>query len=572
MMLSIELIFNLALLVALSVISGFIAQRWPQTSRRGLLLQGVLFGSAAIVGMLNPLVLGPGLIFDGRSVMISLCGLFYGPWAAGVAALLTIGARLEMGGTGAFTGVMTTITALVLGLLAHHRLTPNRRSSLAAGELYLFGLVVHLAVLLVMHLTFPPEIAATILKRVGLPIILLYPLATILVGKILVDQAALRASERNYRRLFEVHAAVKMLIDPDTGAIVKANHAAAAFYGWSREQLGEMNIKQINTLPPEQIEEEIKKARASSRVHFEFKHRRADGSIRDVAVFSSKTTMSGRELLHSIIIDITEQKEAEREQQKLRSQLLQARQMEAVGRLAGGVAHEFNNMMTVVLSRAQMAMDHARQNPQLEEDLSEIYKAAERSAGLTRQLLAFARKQLIIPQVLDLNTAVENIKQLLTNLLGEGLELQWHPEPKLWPLKLDPSQIEQLLLNLVENARDAMGETGSVRIATANTTLQPADCAERPWLVPGEYVLLTVGDNGRGMDRETQLKIFDPFFTTKEFGQGPGLGLATVYGIVKQNRGFIDLESEPDRGTTFTVYLPRHHEEEPVNERQSSDH
>ncbi|MFH7319950.1 LytS/YhcK type 5TM receptor domain-containing protein [Desulfurivibrio sp. D14AmB] len=571
MTISIELIFNLALLVALSIISGFIAQRWPQTSRRGLLLQGLLFGGAAVVGMLNPLVLGPGLIFDGRSVMISLCGLFYGPWAAGVAGLLTIVARLEMGGAGAFTGVMTTITALVAGLLAHYRLTPNRRP-LTTSELYLFGLALHLAVLLVMYLTFPAEIALDILKRVGLPIILLYPLATILVGKILVDQAALRTSEQNYRRLFEDHAAIKMLIDPDTGAIITANHAAAAFYGWSREQLQTMNIKQINILPPEQIEEEIKKVRANSRVHFEFKHRRADGSLRDVAVFSSKTTMSGRELLHSIVMDITEQKEAEREQQKLRAQLLQARQLEAVGRLAGGVAHEFNNMMTVVLSRAQMAMDHARHNPQLEEDLSEISKAAERSAALTRQLLAFARKQLIIPQTLNLNTVVENIKPLLTNLLGEEIELQWHPEPHLWPLKLDPHQTEQLLLNLVENARDALGESGVINIATANTTLRPSDCAERPWLVPGEYVLLAVSDNGRGMDRETRAHIFDPFFTTKEFGQGPGLGLATVYGIVKQNRGFIDLESEPDRGTTFTVYLPRHHEEEPADERQSSDH
>ncbi|MDR3556702.1 MAG: PAS domain S-box protein [Syntrophobacteraceae bacterium] len=259
-----------------------------------------------------------------------------------------------------------------------------------------------------------------------------------------------------------------------------------------------------------------------------------------------------------IAVDITESKRAEEERAKLTAQLSQAQKMESVGRLAGGVAHDFNNMLGVILGHAEMAMDQVDSTNPLHDDLQEIQKAAKRSADLTRQLLAFARKQTVSPKVLDLNETVEGMLKMLRRLIGEDIDLAWLPGNNLWPVKVDPSQIDQILANLCVNARDAIGGIGKVTIETVTMVFDEAYCADHAGTVAGEYVLLAFSDNGCGMDKETQGKLFEPFFTTKGVGEGTGLGLATVYGIVKQNNGFINVYSEPGQGTTFKIYLPRH--------------
>jgi len=246
------------------------------------------------------------------------------------------------------------------------------------------------------------------------------------------------------------------------------------------------------------------------------------------------------------------------EQKKLQEQLSQAQKMEAVGRLAGGVAHDFNNMLGVILGHAELAQKKEAASPALREHLEQIQKAAERSADIVNQLLAFARKQTITPRVLDLNESVETMLKMLRRLIGEGIELVWLPAKVLWPVRMDPSQIDQILANLCVNARDAVSGAGRITIETVNKTFDTAFCSGHKGFVPGEYVLLTVSDNGCGMDKEILSKIFEPFFTTKGVGEGTGLGLAMVYGIVKQNAGFIDVYSEPDQGTSFKIYLPRH--------------
>jgi len=246
------------------------------------------------------------------------------------------------------------------------------------------------------------------------------------------------------------------------------------------------------------------------------------------------------------------------EQKKLQEQLSQAQKMEAVGRLAGGVAHDFNNMLGVILGHAELAQKREAASPALREHLEQIQKAAERSADIVNQLLAFARKQTITPRVLDLNESVETMLKMLRRLIGEGIELVWLPAKVLWPVRMDPSQIDQILANLCVNARDAVSGAGRITIETVNKTFDTAFCSGHKGFVPGEYVLLTVSDDGCGMDKEILSKIFEPFFTTKGVGEGTGLGLAMVYGIVKQNAGFIDVYSEPDQGTSFKIYLPRH--------------
>jgi two-component system cell cycle sensor histidine kinase/response regulator CckA len=242
----------------------------------------------------------------------------------------------------------------------------------------------------------------------------------------------------------------------------------------------------------------------------------------------------------------------------LAARLQQAQKLESIGMLAGGVAHDFNNMLGVIIGFADLAMEKLDPVDPLHADLEEILKAAHRSADVTRQLLAFARRQTITPRVIDLNTTMGGMLRMLRRLIGEDVDLSWRPGAGLWPVKMDPSQLDQVMANLCVNARDAIAGVGTVTIETRNVSLDETQSAGGGDVVPGDYVLLAVSDDGRGLDKETLERIFEPFFTTKEIGQGTGLGLATVYGIVKQNDGFVNVYSEPGKGTTLEVYLPRH--------------
>jgi PAS domain S-box-containing protein len=253
-----------------------------------------------------------------------------------------------------------------------------------------------------------------------------------------------------------------------------------------------------------------------------------------------------------------EEARQQRENEKLEDQLRQAQKMESVGRLAGGVAHDFNNMLGVILGHTELVLDKVDPSQEIHEDLLEIGKAAERSAGLTRQLLAFARKQAVSPEVLDLSSIVSGMLKMLRRLIGEDIKLVWKPGAELWPVKIDPGQVDQVLANLCVNARDAIDGTGKVTIETGNASFDESYCSEHPDLVAGDYVMLAVSDSGCGMDLETQLHLFEPFYTTKKAGEGTGLGLATVYGIVKQNNGVIEVASQPEQGASFKIYLPRH--------------
>jgi len=270
--------------------------------------------------------------------------------------------------------------------------------------------------------------------------------------------------------------------------------------------------------------------------------------------------------------DITERKRAEEEREKLQAQLAQAQKMESVGRLAGGVAHDFNNMLGVILGRVEMILDQVGPDQPIYHDLQEIQKAARRSADIIRQLLAFARKQTVTPKVLDLNKTVEGMLRMLRRLIGEDIDLTWLPGRDLAQVRIDPSQIDQILANLCINARDAIAGTGKLTIETDSATFDEDYCTHHTGFVPGDYVLLAVSDNGCGMDQEALEHLFEPFFTTKEVDKGTGLGLATVYGIVKQNNGFVNVYSEPGQGTTFKLYLPRHLTEADPLPKKIKDH
>lgn len=266
----------------------------------------------------------------------------------------------------------------------------------------------------------------------------------------------------------------------------------------------------------------------------------------------------GGTLWHGIILDVHERKQAQLDRETLATQLQHAQRMETVGRLAGGVAHDFNNMLGVILGRIEMSLASldASQDDR-REHLLEIHAAATRSADLTRQLLAFARKQVVEPKILDLNDTLAGMVRMLQRLIGENIRFVWEPAFGVWPVKMDPSQLDQVLVNLCVNARDAIAETGTVQVTLANVVLDARAVAGHMGVEPGEYVRLTVSDTGCGMDAHTLAHALEPFFTTKPQGKGTGLGLATVEGVAGQNGGFVTVASSPGAGTSVFVHLPR---------------
>jgi len=302
---------------------------------------------------------------------------------------------------------------------------------------------------------------------------------------------------------------------------------------------------------------------AGELVEHEYRIIRSDGEIRWLYGTTSPTVdETGRVIrLDGVVSDITERK-------KLEEQLSQAQKMEAIGTLAGGIAHDFNNMLTAIMGYADLSLAILAPDNAVYQDIEGIRKISQRAATLTGQLLAFARRQIIEPQPIDLNDLISNMSKMLRRLIGEDIELVTRPDPNLGQIKADPHQLEQILVNLVVNARDAMSGGGRLIIETANVTADPSHTE----LPAGEYVLLAVSDNGQGMSEEVRSHIFEPFFTTKEVGQGTGLGLATCFGIVKQNKGHIDVYSEVDQGTTVNVYLPRIAKNEAETEAAGATH
>lgn len=287
---------------------------------------------------------------------------------------------------------------------------------------------------------------------------------------------------------------------------------------------------------------------------------------------SAAVKVNGMTDRHFIVLlhDITRLKNAEYSSKKFENKLHQNQKIEAIGRLASGIAHDFNNMLAVIIGYAQLMKPGFSENDPRLEDIIEIEKAASVSREIIGKLLAFSRKQAITPQILDLNKIIGNTTKSIIRLIGENIAIEFNLQEDLWEICFDPSQIDQILINLAVNSRDAMPFGGKITVGTSNITADEYLCIENPGLVPGRYILLEVGDNGSGMDNETLFHIFEPFFTTKESGKGTGLGLSTVYGIVKQNNGFIFVSSEPEKGTAFRIYIPEA-DPSPLSEKDHQD-
>jgi PAS domain S-box-containing protein len=354
----------------------------------------------------------------------------------------------------------------------------------------------------------------------------------------------LKDKDRKFQFLFEENPQPMWVFDPGSQQILEANQAASLLYGFGREEFRGMSLASIEGSHPPRDGNDSAPAVAIRH------HRTRDGVRIEVETIAQDIVYGGATVQLVALVDVTLRRQLE-------EQLRQAQKMEAVGMLAGGVAHDFNNLLTIITGYSQLILKTLSPSDPNRHSAEQIVKAGERAATLTQQLLAFSRRQVLQPKVVDLNKLVTSLSSMLRRLIGEDIDLRLEMRPELGQVNADPGQLEQVLMNLVVNARDAMPKGGTLTIETANVTLDESYVSRHITVKPGQYTLLAVSDNGFGMDEATQARLFEPFFTTKGSGRGTGLGLSTVFGIVKQSGGSVDVYSVPGRGTSVKIYLPR---------------
>jgi PAS domain S-box-containing protein len=555
-MIFIDLIYNLSLLVALSVISGFIGKRWKH-KLQGNLLQGFIFGSAAVIGMLRPLVLAPGLIFDGRSVMISLCGLFFGTPAASVAGTMALICRILQGGVGSSMGVCVILSSALVGVYFHFRWI-HRDGEVTAMQLFGFSMIVHVMMLALISLL-PSQMVLPTLKRIGLPVILTYPLATVLIGKILSDQQARERSRKIMKRAKERFKMLvnnapfgMVLIGRDTSFVI-INPKFRETFGYDESDIPNGRAWFEKAFPEPEYRRKVIAAWIDDEKHAQAGEQRpriftvtCKNGEKKVTSFIPVALSNHEQMMTTV--DITRDVEME-------ERFRQAERLESVGRLAAGVAHDLNNMLSPILGNAELILIDQDPSSKIHRRAQGIIHAAERSRDLIAQLLAFGRKQMLVKQSLDMRQIVEDIKKLIHRTIRENIRVETIQCAEPCPVSADPGRIGQILMNLCVNAQDAMPDGGILTIQVNHVRVGEDRSEKVVPAAPGPYVLLSVSDTGCGIDKETQQHIFEPFFTTKN-ELGTGLGLATVYGIVKQHEGYIQVISEPDKGTAFKIYLP----------------
>jgi PAS domain S-box-containing protein len=373
------------------------------------------------------------------------------------------------------------------------------------------------------------------------------------------SEDVLRKSEKRFAKIFQANPAAIAITRISDGRFVDVNDSLVRLLGYARDELiGRGTLELGIWIDPEDRGRVVELLKTGESVHDrEVLLRAKDGQVLTTRYTAELVELEDEPCMLSLVSDITGRKEAEEEHARLEVRFLQAQKLESVGRLAGGVAHDFNNLLTVISGYSDMLLRSLAGDEAKRAQVEQIREAGERAAALTQQLLAFSRKQIIQPRPLDLNGVIADTEKMLRRLIGEDIELLTVLEPSLGTVMADPGQIDQILLNLAVNARDAMPAGGQLLIETANVGPDPTYQARHADATSGPAVLLAVSDTGTGMDEETQRHLFEPFFTTKEKGHGTGLGLATVYGIVKQSGGWISVYSERSKGTTFKIYLPQ---------------
>jgi len=682
------LINNAALLLSICLVyDSLVLNRRSDWGSLNRATTGFLLGVIGVAVMISTVPWYPGVVFDTRSIILSVSGLFFGLAPTLVAMAVTSAYRIHMGGGGVFMGVSVILASGCIGILWNIR-KKRDLSAVSLSELYMFGFVVHSAMLALMLLLPGPVIMQT-LRQIGPAVIIVYPVVTALLGLMMASrhrhiraekalheseqrfayamdatkdglwdwntvsnegyfspgyyrmlgyepgefpmnekewlelvhpddrdrvyranrdcienrvgsfeieyrmrtktgewkwilgrgtavsrdgdgralrmvgthvditdrknyEEKIRESESKYRKLFELESDALFLIDAECGDILEVNETATKLYGYAKEELLSFRNVELSAEPDKTRLATVDRY-TSIPVRF---HKKKDGTVFPVEITASHFSWKGRPVHIASIRDITERARAEEERQALEIQLFQSQKMEAIGQLAGGVAHDFNNILTVVLGYADILLSKMSRDSPMYPQLAQIHSSSLRAAELTKGLLAFSRKQVLDMKPLDAVDIVSDMKNMLGRLIREDIEFRTEIGDVRLLVNADKGQVGQVLINLVTNAVDAMPDGGRLSLGVSLKIIDDNFIETHKFAAPGDYACISIADSGCGMDEETSKKIFEPFFTTKETGKGTGLGLSIVYGIVKQHNGYITVDSEPGAGTTFDVYLP----------------
>ena len=571
------LVQNAALLLAAAFIFDVAAvrRRTEQSSFRRALL-GLTLGAIGITVMLTPWTFVPGIVFDTRSVLLGISGLFFGPLSTAIAMAMTASLRFAQGGAGAWTGIAVILISGVIGIV-WRRLRRPPLHEISWRELYLFGVVIHLAMLATM-LMLPWGTALRVLSNIALPVLAIYPLGTALVGVLMVNrlrhegtEEALRESEERYRNLFE-NAAEAIFVAQD-GRFVFLNPMTAMMTGYSHAELMMRSFAEFIHHDDRDmvVGRHVRRTKGEELPHiYSFRIIRRDGSVRWVELNAILIDWKGRKATLNFLSDITERKEAEEKNRTLGERLQRAEKMEALGQLAGGVAHDLNNVLGILSGYAELVLEEIPEGHRSRGHVEKILQSTERGAAIIQDLLTLARRGVTAAEVINLNSVVSGF---LKTPVFEKLR-DYHPrvtfrtecDGNLLNIKGSLVHLEKTLMNLVSNGAEAISGEGEVTIRTESRYL---DKAVRGYdeVKEGDYAVLTVSDTGMGIPAENIEKIFEPFYTKKPMGRsGTGLGLAIVWGTVKDHQGYIDVRTGVGAGSTFTLYFPVTREE--LNVRQ----
>lgn len=678
-----QLLSNAGLLLSVSVLNQLGHLIYKKRGRWTPYLDGFLLGIIGVTVMINPMVFSEGLVFDTRSILLSVGALYLGPIPAIIAALMTAAYRISMGGVGTLPGVLVILSTTAFGLWWRLRY-PVKKIRRSAWNLYQFGFATHLIMILCMF-SLPWDLALSTVKNIASPVLALYPFASLLLSALIQTQEEnqfhykqILESESLYRSFFENNQAVVMIVDPEFGSIYDANQSASQYYGYPLETLRSMKINQINLLTQEQILERMALSVDKKQNHFEFEHRLANGEIRDVEVYSGPVSIEGKKMLYSIIHDITErvkaekslaeseirfrslvenapyaifiqfdlkfyylnrtacqlfgvnqaedligqpvmdhfhpdyrarieerirqlneeqhivpsvdevflkvdnspvdvrviavpyklnqkngalvfaldisdEKKLERQKEEFEVKIRQQQKLEAIGQLAGGVAHEINNPINGIMNYAQLIVDSVKETQEVETYAKEIIRETDRVSGIVKNLLQFARMEKQSHSYSNFYDIVDRTVSLTKVILNkDNIRLNIHLDENLPILKCRSQQIQQVLMNLLTNARDALNDR-----YPSTDPQKIIDLGAHEFIKDGRrWIQLDVTDYGIGIDPSIAEKIFEPFYSTKSKEKGTGLGLAISYGIIKDHHGEILVDSVLNDHTTMSVILP----------------
>lgn len=556
-----ELLEGISLLFMICVLRSFIVRQWQNNEIIGQIVSGLLFGGVCIIGMMTAFEFATGTIIDGRTIVLSMAGLFGGPIVAIIAGLIAAAYRLWLGGTGMWFGSIFILLAVVTGLAVHWGCTKNwfRRGPVLY---FVMGLFMHIA-LSSLVLLLPADIQNTIGILHFAKYYALFSLGSVALGWLLEQGDAhleienkIRKNEERSRAIFNQTLQFMGLLDTQ-GRIVDVNKTALEFvnvtlkdveglYAWEGPWF---NYSEEDR---NKLQDAVKGAAKGEVVQFEACHIDPEGTVIPVdlsikPLFDDKGDV---ELLISEGRDISRRK-------ALEQQLLQSKRIEAVGQLSGGVSHHFNNLMAVMLGHAEVLQSKFSDDLESRRHIDALIGAVDRASALTQRMLSFSRRQSLFPEDTDINALLIDQEKSNESLVGPNIRLSILPADDLWPAHVDPAQLSIAFSNIITNAKQAMEAGGEITIRLSNAKLDKNQANEAAGIAPGEYVKISVIDSGSGMSADVLEKAIEPFYTTRDVGTGSGLGLSMVYGFVRQSKGHLIVDSEEGKGTEVTLYVPR---------------